>query len=80
MWENVEALLKEAGCTFDDLGQMIVYLRDVADYTVVKGMYDERSGYSESVCICSVCRAGVFYDEMECMGVKSLENKEFAPY
>lgn len=42
MWENVEALLKEAGCTFDDLGQMIVYLRDVADYTVVKGMYDER--------------------------------------
>ena len=21
---------------------MIVYLRDVADYTVVKGMYDER--------------------------------------
>ena len=37
-----QALLKEAGCTFDDLGQMIVYLRDVADYTVVKGMYDER--------------------------------------
>ena len=60
MWENVEALLKEAGCTFDDLGQMIVYLRDVADYTVVKGMYDERfSGYSESVCICSRMSSGL---------------------
>ena len=42
MWENVEALLKEAGCTFADLGQMIVYLRDMADYTVVKEMYDKR--------------------------------------
>ncbi len=42
MWENVETLLKEADCTFEDLGQMIVYLRDIADYTVVKGMYDKR--------------------------------------
>ena len=31
MWENVEALLKEAGCTFADLGLMIVYQRDMAD-------------------------------------------------
>lgn len=42
MWENVEALLKEAECTFDDMGQMIVYLRDIADYTIVKEMYDKR--------------------------------------
>ena len=27
MWENVEALLKEAGCTFDDLGQMNLKMR-----------------------------------------------------
>ncbi len=40
--ENVETLLKEADCTFEDLGQMIVYLRDIADYTVVKAMYDKR--------------------------------------
>ena len=42
MWENVEVLLTEAECTFEDLGQMIVYLRDIADYTVVKEMYDKR--------------------------------------
>ena len=80
MWENVEALLKEAGCTFDDLGQMIVYLRDVADYTVVKGMYDERFPDTPRVFVYApVCRPG-WLIEMECMGVKSLENKEFAPY
>ena len=60
MWENVEALLKEAGCTFDDLGQMIVYLRDVADYTVVKGMYDERFPDTPRVfCICSRMSSGL---------------------
>lgn len=80
MWENVEALLKEAGCTFDDLGQMIVYLRDVADYTVVKGMYDERFPDTPRVFVYApVCRPG-WLIEMECMGVKSLEDKEFAPY
>ena len=27
MWENVEALLKEADCGFGDVGHIIVYLR-----------------------------------------------------
>ena len=49
MWENVEVLLQEADCTFDDLGQMIVYLRDIADYTVVKGMYDKRFPHTPKV-------------------------------
>ena len=31
MWENVEALLTEAECGFEDVGQMSVYLRDTAD-------------------------------------------------
>lgn len=80
MWENVGALLKEAGCTFDDLGQMIVYLRDAADYTVVKQMYDKRFPDTPKVFVhAPVCRPG-WLIEMECMGVKSLENKEFSPY
>ena len=49
MWENVEVLLQEADCTFDDLGQMIVYLRDITDYTVVKGMYDKRFPHTPKV-------------------------------
>ncbi|WP_281643711.1 Rid family hydrolase [Bacteroides zoogleoformans] len=80
MWENVETLLKEADCTFDDLGQIIVYLRDIADYTVVKQMYDNRFPTVPMVFVhAPVCRPG-WLIEMECMGVKALENKEFAPY
>lgn len=30
MWENIEALLNEAECSFDDVAQAIVYLRDPA--------------------------------------------------
>lgn len=80
MWENVEALLKEADCTFDDLGQMIVYLRDSADYTVVKKMYDERFPSTPKVFVhAPVCRPG-WLIEMECMGVKSCKNEEYAPF
>ena len=49
MWENVETLLKEADCTFEDLGQMIVYLRDIADYADVKAMYDKRFPHTPKV-------------------------------
>ncbi|MCD8181852.1 MAG: hypothetical protein LUE99_00815 [Bacteroides sp.] len=80
MWENVEALLKEADCTFDDLGQMIVYLRDTADYLVVKEMYDKRFPDTPKVFVhAPVCRPG-WLIEMECMGVKALENKDYAPF
>ena len=80
MWENVEALLKEAECTFDDLGHMIVYLRDIADYAVVKSMYDKRFPDTPKVFVhAPVCRPG-WLIEMECMGVKALKNKEYAPF
>ena len=80
MWENVEALLKEAGCTFDDIGQMIVYLRDEADYDVVKAMFGERFPHTPKVFVhAAVCRPG-WLIEMECMGVKALENKNYAPF
>ena len=80
MWENVETLLKEADCTFEDLGQMIVYLRDIADYTVVKAMYDKRFPHTPKVFVhAPVCRPG-WMIEMECMGVKECKNKEYAPF
>lgn len=70
MWENVEALLQEAGCTFDDLGQMIVYLRDRADYEVVKEMFDKRfPDIPRVILYAPVCRQG-WLIEMECMAYK----------
>ncbi len=40
MTENVNALLVEAGCKWDDIAQATVYLRDIADYEVA---YNELS-------------------------------------
>ena len=80
MWENVDALLKEADCTFDHIGQMIVYLRDEADYDVVKELYDARFPHTPKVFVhAAVCRPG-WLIEMECMGVRQLENKDFAAF
>lgn len=77
MWENVEALLSEAEMDFDDVGQMIVYLRDTADYTVVKKMFDTRFPDIPKVIVSApVCRPG-WLIEMECMGTKAISNLEF---
>lgn len=77
MWENVGALLKEAEMRFDDIGQMIVYLRDIADYQVVKAMYDERFPNIPKVIVSApVCRPG-WLIEMECMGTKAISNPAF---
>lgn len=40
MTENVNALLVEAGCKWDDIAQATVYLRDIADYEIA---YNELS-------------------------------------
>ena len=80
MWENVETLLAEAGCSYGDVGQMIVYLRDAADYDVVKAMYDARFPHTPKVFVhAAVCRPG-WLVEMECMAVKAQKNDQFAPF
>ena len=77
MWENVEKLLAEAGCTFDDAAHLIVYLRDIADYAVVRQMYEERFPTHPTVFLLApVCRPG-WLIEMECMAVKRMENEAY---
>ena len=71
MWENVEALLNEAECSYDDVAEMVVYLRDVADYQTVRQLYEERFGDKPFVIVLApVCRPG-WLVEMECMAVKA---------
>ena len=80
MWENVEALLKEADCTYDDVCEMIVYLRDVADYELVRSLYEERfPGKPYIIVHAAVCRPG-WLVEMECMAVKKIDNNTFEPF
>ena len=80
MWENVEALLAEADCTFDEVGEMVVYLRDTADYDLVKEMYEERfPGKPYVIVHAPVCRPG-WLIEMECMAVKKIDHPEHAAF
>ncbi len=70
MWENVGALLNEAECSFEDVGLMIVYLRDVADFQLVSELYEERFPNTPRIIVhAPVCRSG-WLIEMECMAVK----------
>ncbi|MBQ9356428.1 MAG: hypothetical protein IJT98_03980 [Prevotella sp.] len=77
MWENVETLLAEACCTYKDVMQMIVYLRDPADYETVRRMYEERFPNKPYVIVnAKVCRPG-WLIEQEVMAVKA-QHAEFA--
>ena len=74
MWENVEALLKEADCTYDDVPMIVVYLRDIADYGLVRRLFEERFPSKPAVIVhAAVCRPG-WLVEMECMAVKKVSN------
>lgn len=75
MWENVETLLAEADCTYDDAAQMIVYLRDPADYQVVRKLFEERFPDRPWVIVnAKVCRPG-WLIEMETMAVKATKTE-----
>lgn len=77
MWENVEALLKEAECTYDDVCEMVVYLRDVSDYELVRSLYEKRFPNKPYVIVnAAVCRPG-WLVEMECMAIKKIENNNY---
>jgi enamine deaminase RidA (YjgF/YER057c/UK114 family) len=80
IWENVEALLAEAECNYDHVGEMIVYLRDTADYAVVSKLFQERFSDKPYVIVnAAVCRPG-WLVEMECMAIKNVQNDAFAPF
>ena len=80
MWENVGELLKEGGMGFDDVMQIIVYLRDIADYRTVKHMFAER--FPNIPCIFTlapVCRP-TWLIEMECVAVKKSQHPEYRDF
>ncbi|MBR7125493.1 MAG: hypothetical protein IKC86_02665, partial [Prevotella sp.] len=80
MLENVEVLLREADCSFADVGQMSVYLRDTADYHVVNRIFAERFPDTPYVIVYApVCRPG-WLIEMECMAVKAIDGNTFEAF
>lgn len=75
MWENVETLLQEAGCGYDDVMHMIVYLRDIADFRTVDDMYRERfPDIPRVIVLAPVCRPE-WLVEMECMAIRPTDSR-----
>lgn len=70
MWQNVEALLAEADCTFDHIVEATVYLRDPADYAAVSRLFASRMPHTPlAIVLAPVCRPG-WLVEMECTAVR----------
>ena len=80
MWENVGVLLEEGGASFDDVMQIIVYLRDICDYQTVKEMFDRRFPDTPKVItLAPVCRP-TWLIEMECIAVKKRCNEKYRDF
>lgn len=80
MWENVEKLLEEGGMNFSDVMQIVVYLRDMADYDIVSHMFAEKFPNTPYVLtLAPVCRP-TWLIEMECIAVDSRKNPQYRDF
>lgn len=80
MLENIEVLLAEAECEWDDVAHMTVYLRDIADYRTVAAIIESRfPAIPKSIVLAPVCRPG-WLVETECMAIKKICNPDHAPF
>ncbi|MDC1106340.1 Rid family hydrolase [Prolixibacteraceae bacterium] len=78
--ENISALLDEEDATTENIMQMIIYLRDVADYSIIETYYNERYPNTPKVIVLApVCRPG-WLIEIECIAIKSIHNPDFANF
>lgn len=80
MWENVDKLLEEGKSGFQDVMQIVVYLRDICDYQTVKGMFQERfPDIPTVITLAPVCRP-TWLIEMECIAVAERNNGAYRDY
>lgn len=80
MLENVETLLSEGGANWNDVMQIIVYLRDTADYEVIRDLFAEK--FPEMpiiITLAPVCRP-TWLVEMECIAVTAKNNPMFKEF
>ena len=75
-----EALLAEADTTFDDVAQIIVYLRDMGDYDIVSRMFRRTFPSTPYVItLAPVCRP-TWLIEMECVAIRQCDNPDFRDF
>ena len=79
MMENIETLLAEAGAGLEDIVQSVTYLRDPADYHVVREFMETRYPWmSNLIVLAPVCRPG-WLIETECIAMVEASGNDFAP-
>ena len=78
--ENIEVLLAEAEAEMRDISNMIVYLRDTADYQLVADYLDKYYNELPKVIVWApVCRPG-WLIEIECIAIKEIEANRFEKF
>ncbi|MBT7300076.1 MAG: hypothetical protein HN849_11210, partial [Victivallales bacterium] len=79
-FENIDALLHNAGSSLDDVTYLLVYVRDPADYALVQRRLEERFSQVPTVVVAGpVCRPG-WLIEVECRAIVPATHPEFAPF
>ena len=80
MLENISALLKEAGAKLKDIAMAVVYLREAADYSIVRKIVMETCPDLNAVFVLApVCRPA-WLVEMECLALVPCKAPEFRPF
>lgn len=69
MWENVEVLLQEAGSSFEDVAQIIVYLRRQKDFELVRESFRSRFPSIPTVIVMGRVCCPAWLIEMECIAI-----------
>lgn len=78
--ENINVLLTETGCGMLDIAQLIIYIRDIADYKYVENfMQTQYPDIPKIIVLAPVCRPG-WLIEMECIAIKDTEDSRFAKF
>lgn len=79
-FENIEVLLNEGEAQMNDIAQMIVYLRDTADYELVNTYLDKHYPHTPRVVVWApVCRPG-WLIEIECIAITEIRKAEFEKF
>lgn len=78
--ENIEVLLQEANAQMNDIAQMIVYLRDTADYVIVNNYMETHFAHLPKLIVWApVCRPG-WLIEIECIAITNKGNSTFGKF
>lgn len=80
MLENIDTLLSEGDASRKDIAQAIVYLRDVADYPIVKEMLErELPEIPYVITLAPVCRP-TWLIEMECIAITEKSDSNYPKF